>query len=63
MSATVETVQLYAGVCWECKSDSQPYDDEEAAGEWAATHNAECHETDTSDDEAYEAFKESRYAS
>jgi len=60
MSAKVETVELFEAICPECHMGGGPYIWFDDAEEWAATHNAERHETDISDDEAYEKFKESR---
>jgi hypothetical protein len=60
MSATVETTEVYYAYCADCATGSDGDGTEFTAEGWAADHNAECHETDNSDDEAYEKFKESR---
>jgi len=59
MSAKVS--ELYEARCDECRMSSWPEESEAIAESWAATHNAEHHETDNSTDEAYERFKEARY--
>lgn len=61
MSATVETVYLYQASCADCTVGPDACESEDEALEWAATHNAECHEPDDGEDENYERFKESRY--
>ena len=60
MSATVEPVDMFMASCMACCL-SCLYLSEAAANEWAAAHDAENHETDTSDDDAYERFKEARH--
>ena len=61
MSAEVAEVTLYHAYCAECSAGSESDENEDAALEWAANHDAECHEPDDGSDEAYEAWKESRY--
>jgi hypothetical protein len=61
MSADVYSFTQYNADCDECATGAGPFIDEDEAHEWAAAHDAENHETDTSDDDAYEAFKEARY--
>lgn len=58
MSATVD----YAPYAWchDCAEGSEVGITRDEAEEWAATHDAENHETDNSSDEAYERFKEAR---
>jgi len=60
MTATVETDEVFYGLCHECGAASPVWSCEEDAQTWAATHNAEYHETDNSNDEDYERFKEAR---
>jgi len=61
MSAKVESVYLFNVYCANCGTGAdEPYESEEGAYEWAETHDAENHETDNSNDEAYERFKEAR---
>lgn len=61
MSATVQEETLYEAICTECPTASGPFDNEDDAEEWAANHNAENHETDNSDDDAYEQYREARH--
>jgi len=60
MSATVETTEVYYAFCGDCGTGFDGDGSEFAAEDWAAEHNAEHHETDDSNDEAYERFKEAR---
>ena len=60
MSAQVEPFEIYNVFCQECNDGAGPFGRGDWAEEWAATHNAVHHESDNSDDEAYEKFKESR---
>lgn len=61
MSATVETVFLYEAVCPDCNTGSVVnYESESDALEWAATHDAENHGDNGTNDEDYERFKEAR---
>jgi len=60
MSATVETTEVYYAYCAECSTGSDGDGLEITAESWASDHNAECHETDNSNDEDYEKFKEAR---
>ena len=59
MSAEVQA-SAYEAFCDQCFEFGPQHVAEDVAVEWAANHNAERHETDNSDDEAYEKFKESR---
>ena len=61
VSADVHVVYVYHAYCPDCATGSESDENEDRAIEWADEHNAECHETDNSNDEDYERFKEARY--
>lgn len=60
MTATVESDEVFYGVCPECSVGSATYASEEDAEVWAATHDAENHGDNGSTDDDYERFKELR---
>ena len=60
MSTAVESQTFYYGVCSECGDESKTYAFEEEAEAWAATHDAENHGDNGTNDDDYERFKEAR---
>ena len=60
MSAEVEEITLYAATCFECLLSSDPHEDEDAAIDWAANHNAENHSDYTDEDAADDAREHDR---
>jgi hypothetical protein len=60
MSADVQTVYLHHAYCPECATGSESDENEDAALEWAANHNAENHSDYTDEDAADDAREHNR---
>jgi hypothetical protein len=60
MSAEIEETSLYHAYCAECSAGSEPDENEDAALDWAANHNAENHSDYTDEDAADDAREHDR---